>query len=562
MRSTMQTITNVNYAGRAVDTTDEQYLTFTNNCDSLSYVRLNVRDSEGNAWSTSIGDGLTMSVQRGQTVRMSPSWTAGQDYTVTPVIYQSVPNVSQSSISPGKYDVYMGSGRVQADSAATDEIYIDKDISFIKAPIYSTGDTVLVGGCAIQLSDRTLLITDYDPETGLAEVAAANINGTTGTLRLTTQGEPYKLITNYLVCDTFAFSARALPSLSLAYEISDSGVEVTGTYSQAQGVALQSWKMWATYAEESSDSKRFEIEHETQYTYTIEDIFPLIASDGETQLSAPTDIYCEVTTQDGVTVQEHVQILTDTENKLTVTATSTMIQAAGLPDENCRIFVFRHQNYWQREQGGGTPTLNFAGLKYIGDSASYTESSGTYTYNLYTAETGHNATYQFIVVGIDSNGYVYYGKSADVNVPEKTWSLQHLVKTGYRTYRTEGVRYDFAIEVSPGNIETVTDSKVYGTESRFPKYVKSPDRYDTGSFTAVLGSIHAQEASAHEIATWAEFIAQGGAYLLKTDSGDVKIVAITGNPARQYGASLAELGITKVTYTWTEIDSADTAVIR
>jgi len=71
-----------------------------------------------------------------------------------------------------------------------------------------------------------------------------------------------------------------------------------------------------------------------------------------------------------------------------------------------------------------------------------------------------------------------------------------------------------------------------------------------------------QEASAYDIARWAEFIAQAGPFLLKTENGDVKIVAITGDPSRQYGTALAELGITRVTYSWTEIDDAESAVIR
>ena len=71
-----------------------------------------------------------------------------------------------------------------------------------------------------------------------------------------------------------------------------------------------------------------------------------------------------------------------------------------------------------------------------------------------------------------------------------------------------------------------------------------------------------QEVSASDIASWTEFISQAGPFLLKTENGDVKIVAITGDPSRQYGTALAELGITRVTYSWTEVDDAESAVIR
>lgn len=71
-----------------------------------------------------------------------------------------------------------------------------------------------------------------------------------------------------------------------------------------------------------------------------------------------------------------------------------------------------------------------------------------------------------------------------------------------------------------------------------------------------------QEAPAYKLEKWAEFITQAGPFLLKTENGDVKIVAITGNPTRQYGTALAELGITRVTYSWAEVDDAGSAVIR
>ena len=113
-------------------------------------------------------------------------------------------------------------------------------------------------------------------------------------------------------------------------------------------------------------------------------------------------------------------------------------------------------------------------------------------------------------------------------------------------------------------VETVMGGMAYSTEGRYPKYIHGSDRYDTGSFTALLGSIsgtHKLEASAYYIERWNEFISQKGLFLLKTDSGDVKIIAITGNPARQYGTSLEEIGITRVTYSWTEMANIDEVVV-
>ena len=53
-----------------------------------------------------------------------------------------------------------------------------------------------------------------------------------------------------------------------------------------------------------------------------------------------------------------------------------------------------------------------------------------------------------------------------------------------------------------------------------------------------------------------------GIFLLKSDYGDVKIIAIAENPTRTYGANIEDLGITKVTFGWTEIDDIESAVIE
>ena len=78
---------------------------------------------------------------------------------------------------------------------------------------------------------------------------------------------------------------------------------------------------------------------------------------------------------------------------------------------------------------------------------------------------------------------------------------------------------------------------------------------------ALLGSVTNQNAAPYQIEDWREFIAQTGPFLLKTENGEVKIVAITGDPTRQYGTSLAEIGTVRVTYGWTEVDDIKRAVI-
>ena len=44
-------------------------------------------------------------------------------------------------------------------------------------------------------------------------------------------------------------------------------------------------------------------------------------------------------------------------------------------------------------------------------------------------------------------------------------------------------------------------------------------------------------------------------------NGDAKIIAITGNPTRTYGTAVSDMGITKITYGWTEAADITNAII-
>ncbi len=560
MRSTMKTITNVSIDGRAVDTSQEG-LQFTVNSDGLSRVEFNWRDMNTAAARTSyLGSGWETIKERGGTVTMSLSgFTAGHDYMCTPTIFQSKTNAAESDASPGKYDVFMGGGRLQADSANASQVYIDKDIGFIRTPAESGGR--LIGGCVLRLGDRDLLIRSYDPQTGLAAVERADINGSSYAPRTTSQGERYSLVTNYLVCDTFVFYARTAPTVTLTANITANGIEVTGTYTQAEGAALQSCKLWGEYASQYFDAYRFTVGGEKQYTQNISAVFPLLASDGASQAPARCDMYCEITTQDGQTAQAKAELRLSCENYLAVTASESTVSVQGL-SAGGHVFVWREQNMRQSDHDSGEDIYVMGKLTYIGETDVSAEVSGVTTYTVHDAKAGHRTTYRYIVCAVDSEGGLHYGLSDSVTVKRRTWSLQHLIGTGYKSYRTDGNAWEFSCDVQPSAIETVTGSAVWGTEGRFPKYIHGTDRYEQGSFTALLGSVTEQEVSSSDIASWTEFISQAGPFLLKTENGDVKIVAITGDPSRQYGTALAELGITRVTYSWTEVDDAESAVIR
>lgn len=556
MRSVMRTITNVSYDNRAVDCAEESNA-FTINSDHISYISSTYTDMETRAkFTRTLGDGVTTDYSRGQriAVSMSSGFTAGHDYMCVQTIYQRQAGDMSEETSTGNYDVYMGAGKVQESSSTATKVYIDKDISFFRGPVYR--NTILAGGCVLRLNDRDLLITAYNATTGEATVAGAKINGVTSSTRTTTAGESYKLITNYLICDAFTFYYRTTPTLTLTCELTTNGIEATGTYSQAEGAEIQSWRMWADYATETQFAPEHTIRHEEHFDLEIEDVFPMLASNGydpdDPDYPAEVDIYLEVTTQDGVTVQTKQELEFSALNPLTITNSTTGTSiVTGMPAGGA-LFTFLEQNFWQSESNA------FIGCKYTG-SATYISTTGEYVIS--TPEWGYNTRYRFIVCGVDGEGNIYYGKSPEFGSRKRAWSIYKLTKRGYNIYHIDN-GFIFDVDIEPGAIETVVGNTAYGTEGRFPKTVHGSDRYDTGTFTALLGIISSPEYSIYNIERWMKFISQEGPFLLKTDAGDVKIITITGNPSRQYGSDLADIGLTRITYTWAEVADINEVEIR
>lgn len=563
MRSSIKTTTNVSYDNRAVDITQEG-LSFRINSDHISYISTTYTDIDSRATHTrSLGDGVSTDYERGQTITVTmasdTSFVAGHDYMGQMTIYQRQAGDMSQETSTGNYNVYMGAGKVQESSTTATKVYIDKDISFFRGPVYRSSNTILAGGCVLRLNDRDLLITAYNATTGEATVAGAKINGVTSSTRTTTAGESYKLITNYLICDAFTFYYRTTPTLTLTCELTTNGIEATGTYSQAEGTEIQSWRMWADYNDAGSGYEQrlspMKLYHETHWNTTIEDVFPLSCTDGYSEIPddpAAVDIYLEVTTQDGVTVQTMQRLGFSALNPLTVRnhTTGTAI-VTGMPAGGA-LFTFLEQNFWQSESDA------FIGCKYTGNT---TYSSQTGEYVISTVEWGYNTRYRFIVCGVDGEGNIYYGKSPEFGSRKRAWSIYKLTRRGYNIYHTDN-GFIFDVDIEPGTIETVVGNTAYGTEGRFPKTVHGSDRYDTGTFTALLGTISSPEHSIYNIERWTKFISQEGPFLLKTDAGDVKIVTITGNPSRQYGSDLVDIGLTRITYTWAEVADINEVEIR
>lgn len=546
MQSTLRTPTYPSYENRVVDMSSESAISFTNNADYPIGLMLHFDDLDGGSgYSTAK---LTQAV-RGATISAplgASNFTVGHDYACTPVIYGRNPNAAEGAQSPGKYDVLLGTGRLQADSDEDNtKIYIDKDITVYRGAWYH--DTTLIGGCAIKVGNDTYLITAYNSGTGECTVAAAEINGSTSSLRYTEAGEKYQLISNYVVGSPFTFKYRSAPTCTLTTAVADKALHITGAYSQAQNVPIQSYVMSVEYR---FDLMEYTITHDRRYGVDIAEDFPIIPVNSESA-SRGMDITCEITTEDGAVI-----VVTDTATilgtgNITINATNgTTINVESMPS-GARAYIWREE----RDNPEYSEYSLYQRFKYLGSTTNnYFED--------YT--TANQRTYRYIAAVVQTDGTILVSNFTEqYNSYDRTcliWQLERLGNGRYR--RIDNAYYNFTCDVDSGTIERVTGNAVYKSSAPRPKYIRGTDSYDTGTFTAILGTVNSPEAKPNLINKFISMMSSDGIFLLKSDYGDIKIVAITSDPTRTYGANIEDLGIVKVTFGWTEIDDIETAVIE
>lgn len=549
MQSTLRTPTYPSYENRVVDMSTESAISFTNNADYPIGLMLHFDDLDG-------GSGYSQAVlsqaARGATISMNlvySNFTAGHDYACTPVIYGRNPNAAEGAQSPGKYDVLLGTGRLQADSDTDNtKIYIDKDITVIRGAWYH--NTTLIGGCAIKVGNDTYLITAYNSSTGECTVAAADINGSTSSLRYTAAGEKYQLISNYVVGQPFTFKYRTAPSCTLDYDVVGNALYIIGDYSQSQGVPIQSYVMSVRYI---MDGMEYTITHDRRFGVSIAEGFPILpVSSGNAYCT------CEVTTEDGAVKSFSLTISALGTGTAIASLTDTgLLQVAAVP-AGATVYIWREE----RDYPEYSSITEYSRFKYLGTKTNASGSAATISYD--DATRANQRTYRYIVSVVETDDTVSVSNfTTQYNCYDRTcliWQLERLGNGRYR--RIDNAYYNFTCDVDSGTIERVTGNAVYKSSALRPKYIRGTDSYDIGTFTAILGTVTTPEATPRIINKFLDMMSSDGIFLLKSDYGDVKIVAITENPTRTYGANIEDLGITKVTFGWTEIDDIESAVIE
>lgn len=551
-RSSLRTVTEINIDGQAVDAYHENIsIRFKVNCDSLSWVLVTYYDNDDhNSFNLYYPKGGEMIAKHNGEIwsgyiyptdyEESP-FKLGHDYTGVFTIYQNYPESADKPLNTGegKYDVYLGCGKLQQDSTSKTEIYIDKDITAIKSVVKYDDRTI--GGCMLKIGNQMCMIESYNKSTGIATVEG----GFSASPKL---GDEYKLISNYIECDPFVFYCRSDPACELTLQRSEEGLRVNGVYSQAEDVSMQSYQFSLLRGQrllETADKK---------YTYTFEHIFPFNDMKG-----GVNTVKCLITTQDNKS----------TEFSATYSVNNSTIDSSVFSDVRAEQTTPKYIMVYFKSSLSGTYSIfredqngDCVFVRNVKATAGNMNGVSDYT-------AGSRLKYRYYICAC-INGTVY-GTSTQYQYYTDTRAC--IIKLydredefGRRCFYTKASEsFVFDSDIDNGSIETTLSNNAELTNDKTPKYINGGNKFDTGTFNVALVSLNSSlrtfEYNALDIKEWMDFISKDGLFLYKSGNGDVKIIAITSNPTRTYGATLSDMGITKVSYGWTEVVDAEKAII-
>lgn len=558
-RSSLRTVTNINIDGQAVNAYARDpaiKLSFKVNCDSLSWVRIKYYDNtDGTSQSyyypkgggmIAKHNGETFVGKFGGTPEEPHEWfKLGHDYTGVMTIYQNYPKSGDAdNAGPGKYDVVLGSGRIQESATASTEVYIDKDIISIKDAVYfedsSTGYTRLVGGCMLQIDGVQTMIEHYSPNTGKAELTSA-LTVTAGTL--------YYLVSNYIECDPFYWYCRSDPEVTLTAEYDDAeGIIVSGVYSQAEDVAMQSYQF-------SCDGEK----GDKKFTYTFEDKFPFPGS----YFIDRHNITCKTYTQENH-YKNSVAFLSVPPMDTTTLRLELSETAGGIvklrvlnAPAGARMYIWKVRSSRSILVGTRICTGDSDG-DYFFDKASEYKTHLWYVVNI------------IATVNSSRKRFYTYGDITTTARKVELAALTELNREYHRRIFRKGTGgtgvYEFDINGNQGEIRNTLGSAVYETEAESPNAVYTDKNYESGNLSFCLEKLGTvidpvTSSSTFEdsyIYLFNDFIASKKPFLMRDNAGNSRIVALT-SASRKYDYNA---NMNKITLGWTEICKIWDAMIK
>lgn len=123
-----------------------------------------------------------------------------------------------------------------------------------------------------------------------------------------------------------------------------------------------------------------------------------------------------------------------------------------------------------------------------------------------------------------------------------------------------GDTWRFISNIDSGSIVSNLDRTVHVGTSKMPTVTSTNNNYQSGIFSMNLLTLLCPDETIvddiEKVEAWLKFINDDSLYILKSDKGDVWIIAISDNTSRSYDESVNPI-LTSASYSWTEVKSVD-----
>lgn len=119
-----------------------------------------------------------------------------------------------------------------------------------------------------------------------------------------------------------------------------------------------------------------------------------------------------------------------------------------------------------------------------------------------------------------------------------------------------GETWKFISDIDSGDIAYNLGLNVHVGTSALPTVTRTNNKYQSGSFRTRIMSLECPTGEIYDniekVDRWNRFITGDNAFILRSDKGDVWIVAISDNPSRTYDETFNPI-LTSVAYSWVEV---------
>lgn len=123
-----------------------------------------------------------------------------------------------------------------------------------------------------------------------------------------------------------------------------------------------------------------------------------------------------------------------------------------------------------------------------------------------------------------------------------------------------GETWHFLSAINSGDITTNLGINVHVGTSAYPTVTRTKNKYQTGSFTAHILELECPSTNVidniDKVKRWDKFINNDCLFILRSDKGDVWVIAISENTSRSYDESVEPI-LTTASYSWTEVCKAE-----